>query len=153
MLAFKFIGIITLPILMAYMVIFGFAAGSFWVLMVAITYDIVEIDDYVNGKRREGVLMAVGSFVQKLGGAVASQIVGLILYLSNYNPMAMEQTPQALQGIENAFILYPALILFVAAFFMALFPITKEKHGKLLEVLNAKRQGQEQSTEGLEKII
>lgn len=153
MLLVKFIGIDSLNMLIVYMVIFGIGAGAFWVLMVAVIYDIVEVDEYVNGKRREGSLMALGSFTQKLGGAVAAQIVGLILYLSKYNPMAPEQLPSAISGIESTFIVYPAILLFVTAIVMALFPITKDKHGLLLKALEAKRQGETPSTEGLGKII
>lgn len=137
------------------LVIIGTALGNgaYWTLCFSMAYDTTEVDEFVNGKRREGVLVSYMSFAQKIGGAVAMWISGLILQFVQYDGTAATQTPLAQSGIIAMYTWIPAIFLALSVLSVFIYPLTKKKHSLLSRALELKKQGKPYSTEGFDDLI
>ncbi|MPN64832.1 hypothetical protein SDC9_212609 [bioreactor metagenome] len=116
-------------------------------------YDTTEVDEFVNGKRREGVLVSYMSFAQKIGGAVAMWISGLILQFVQYDGTSATQTPLAQSGIIAMYTWIPAIFLALSVLSVFIYPLTKKKHDLISRALELKKQGKPYSTEGFDDLI
>ena len=113
----------------------------------------VEVDELVNGKRREGAITSFPQFIQKIGSAIGMQFAGIVLTIVGYNAALEIQTTEAALGIESiTTILTPTLIL-ISLIGLIKYPITKKKFDLVRKELEKKRNGEEYSTEGLEGIV
>ncbi len=70
--------LVTQPVFM------GIAAGAFWTLFYSMAYDLVEIDEFCNGVRRESSITAFPQFIQKFGAAIGMWLAGVVLQISGY---------------------------------------------------------------------
>ena len=123
-------------------------AACFWTVFYSMAYDLVEVDEFISGRRREGVITALPQFFQKFGSAVGMLLVSLVLNISGYQ--ADEVPPEF---IINASTIIPAAFLGVSIFGAFMFPVTKERFHLLQEVLAKKNAGESFDTAGLEKLI
>lgn len=153
MILFKFVSIDSFAALLVYMAIFSIANGAYWTLIPAINMDMCEVYEYKYGERREGAVFAAGIFFAKLSAAISSQILGIILSTSGYNPALPQQSASALAGIEHAFITIPSAFLIAAGLLAIAFPLTKAKFEQLQAVMESKKRGEEYDATGLERII
>jgi len=104
----------------------------------AIIPDVVEIDEFKTGARREGLYYGVAIFIQKTGSAVSLLIVGQILGWIGYVPNAA-QSSSALFGIRMMFgPLIATMLIFsiILAYFM---PMTRDRHRALVKAIEQKR--------------
>lgn len=144
--------LVTQPVFM------GIAGGAFWTLFYSMAYDLVEIDEFSSGKRRESIITAFPQFIQKFGAAIGMWSVGLVLQLSGYTKgngteEIIVQSARTVNGIENISTLFPALLLGISILGLILYPVRKENFKKLTEQLEKKRKGEEYSTDGFEKLV
>lgn len=153
MIVFKFINIDSFALVLVYMLIFGIGNCAYWQMAPAIIYDMAEVYEYKYGERKEGAVTGLAIFAVKVGSALAAQTLGIILAISGYNSDSLEQTSRAIAGIENAYTIIPAVIFILAVIVLIVFPITNKNYDLLLKALEKKRNGEEHSTEGLERII
>ena len=123
-------------------------AACFWTVFYSMAYDLVEVDEFICGRRREGVITALPQFFQKFGSAVGMLLVSLVLNVSGYQ--ADEVPPEF---IINASTVIPAAFLGVSIFGAFMFPVTKERFHRLQEVLAKKNAGESYDTAGLEKLV
>ena len=144
----KIIGVTTLPMVFFIAFFLALGAADFWAVFYPLAYDLIEVDEFVNGERREGIITSVPQFFQKFGSAVGVWSVGLMLKLSGYD------TGNVSAGIiENSSTIIPAAFLAISIFGLVMFPVTKERFHKLQEVLAKKKLGEDYDTTGLEKIL
>lgn len=153
MIIFRFIGIDSFTLLIVYLLIFVVANAAYWGLVQAMFYDLAEVYEYKYNKRQEGAVVGVNIITLKVFTAVSVQIMGVLLQIGGYNAEAETQTASAKEMIMNAFTIIPAALLIITGLFALLHPITRNKYSQLIDVLDAKRKGEEHSTEGLEKIL
>ena len=153
MVAGKFLPIESLAAAVVFATVINIGSAGHWTLSYTLLYDVFEIDEFKNGKRREAFLMAYFSFCGKLGGAFAGFLTGWILELSRYDASAAVQTPEVLASIKSLFTLWPGLFCLAAGFVIVLYPGTRSRMELLLKNLELKRQGKEYTTEGFEKLI
>ena len=153
LLLFKFIGISAIPMLIIFMAIFAFGNSTFWTLYYSMMYDISEVDEFINGKRREGTVAALMSFCQKLGAAVAMWLIGMILQMGGYDGTLAVQPDSALDAIMNAVAGVPGVMGIGAAIFAFFYPLTRERFTALTKALALKKEGKEYTTEGFEKLL
>ena len=154
MLGATFVPIVTLTAAIIYAILINIGSAGHWTLSYTLLYDISEIDEFENGRRREGFLMAYFSFCGKLGSAIASFLTGMLLEFSGYNAaLGMAQPDSALTTIKHLFTLWPALFGIACGVVILLSPVTRERYNKLLVSLDLKRQGKEYTTEGFEKLL
>lgn len=149
----KIIGLNSIPMLVTQPIFMGIAAGAFWTLFYSMAYDLVEIDEFTNGVRRESIITAFPQFIQKFGAAIGMWLAGLVLQLTGYNASLDVQADKTVNGIENISTLFPALFLGISIVGLILYPVTKERFSVLHEALEKKRNGEQYSTSGIEKLI
>ncbi len=138
-----------------YMVFFAAMQTSFWQLSSAIFYDVIEVDEYANNKRREGDLMSLVSVLGTLISAIMVQIFGIALDMTGYNPNLAVQPDSAVTFLNAAFILIPAICLLIGAGALKAFPINKKTFASLQEVLKLRKAGEDYSMymEDIDKIM
>lgn len=153
MVAGKFIPIHTLGVAILFSAVINIGSAGHWTLSYTLLYDVFEIDEFKNGKRREGFLMAFFSFCGKLGGAAAGTLTGFILEIAKYDASAPAQSATALAAIKSLFTFWPGIFCLAAGVVILLYPVTRERFQLMMTNLELKRQGKEYSTEGFEKLV
>lgn len=149
----KIIGLRSLPMLFTQPIFMGIAAGAFWTVFYSMSYDLVEIDEFNHGTRRESIITAFPQFIQKFGAAIGMWIAGLILQVTGYNAKLDVQSAATVSGIENISTLFPAILLAISILGLILYPVTKSSFEKLSDALEKKRKGEPYSTDGIEKLV
>ncbi len=129
------------------------ATAGFWTLFYNFAYDIIALDEYANGTRREGAITAFPQLVQKLGNAVGLWTFGMILAAVGYDATLTTQSHDTIIGIENVSTIYLAIAIIVSIFFIILYPISKKRYNMLNEALEKKRNGEAYRTDELDKIM
>jgi GPH family glycoside/pentoside/hexuronide:cation symporter len=115
--------------------------------------DVVEIDEFKTGKRREGMFYGVAVFVMKSGSALALFIVGQVLDKIGYMPNADQQPVETLLGIRvmmGPLIAGLLLVAIVMAYFM---PMTRKLHKELLKAIEAKKAGEPWDEESIKELL
>ena len=136
-----------------YIIIFQFGSTLYWTTYLAFAYDCVEIDDYVNGKRREGSMCAIVSFAQKFGSAIGTYTVGAMLTAVGYDAMADVQTAHAETGILGLCTLLPAASALIAIILMSRYSVTPEKYDMILTAIEDKTAGREVDESGFKDCL
>lgn len=149
----KCIGVDEVWVLVLEAVTMAIGTAAFWTVFYSISYDLVEVDEFVNGKRREGAITAVPQLVQKFGAAVGVWLAGAMLAAYGYDANLSAQSAATVGGIENIGTVIPAAFLAVSIVGLIVYPITKARFEKLRAALELKRAGQVYSTEGFEKLV
>ncbi len=130
--------------ILALSVMAGISVSTAHVLPDAIFPDVIEWDELRTGRRREGIFYGVKNFVRKLTGAlaifVALQVLGWFGYQTP--PVGATQFMQpehVLQAIR--FLIGPlgAILLFSAVGMAWFYPLTREKHARIRNLLERKR--------------
>lgn len=146
-------GVRSIAVVLAVTFCMAMGMANFWTVFYSMAYDLVEVDEFAYGTRRESVITALPQFFQKFGAAVGVWTVSLILKLTGYNAELAAQSAKTVNGIENNVTLIPAAFLVLSVIGAIMYPITREKFTLLNKELQKKRNGEEYSAEGLEKII
>ena len=149
----RIIGVRSIAVVLAVTFCMAMGMANFWTVFYSMAYDLVEVDEFAYGTRRESVITALPQFFQKFGAAVGVWTVSLILQLTGYNAELVEQSAKTVNGIENNVTLIPAAFLVLSVLGAVMYPITREKFTLLKTELEKKREGKEYSSDGLEKII
>lgn len=153
LLIIKLIGIDNTPMLIASVFAVALGLACFWTIFYSMAYDLVEVDEFVNNKRRESMITAFPQFFQKFGAAIGMWIAGQVLDFGGYNGELAVQSEKAKDAIENIATVIPAVFLVLALIGIIMYPVTKERFSLLTEELEKKRGGKEYDTKGLEKLI
>lgn len=137
MIAAKFIGISSLTMAIVYMIIVSIGSAAYWMFIFNFLYDVTDYDEVKSGKRKDGIIMSFYSFLLKLGGAVASLVMGLALEAGGFVADAAEQSTSALSTIESMFTLFPGIFVLISGLIVVLTPLTRKKMGEIQEQLSA----------------
>ncbi|MCI9598375.1 MAG: hypothetical protein HFE75_14015 [Firmicutes bacterium] len=135
------------------MIVSSFGTCAFWTLYFAMTYDLCEVDEFINGMRKEGTMSALTSFFQKLGAAAASLLTGMLLTQGGYDASLAAQTMEAKHMIFNIFNIVPLIGVIIGILAILKYPMTKKRFYALLEALKLKREGKKYSTDGFEELL
>lgn len=149
----KFMGLTTLLQFSIVIALWSIGQAAFWVLGYVLLFDIIEIDEFVNGKRRDATIIAYQSFVKKVGAAFAGQMAGLALQWGGYNAALENQSATALGTIESLSTLVPGITMLLSVLMVWLYPVTRKKYKLLTTALEQKKNGQPYSTEGFEDLL
>ena len=119
----------------------GLGFGATLALPSAIQADVIDYDEYLTGQRQEGWYIGVWSVVKKLTAAVGVGVGLTLLGAVGYEP-GTAQPPEVIHALKVLYALVPSLCN-AAAFGIALaFPISREKHTRILEGIVRHRQGE-----------
>lgn len=149
----KFIGIDNTAMLIASVFAVAIGLGCFWTVFYSMAYDLVEVDEFVNGKRRESMITAFPQFFQKFGAAIGMWLTGQVLNINGYDGTAAVQAEAAKDAIENIATIIPAFFLIFSIIGLIFYPVTKSSFNALHEKLVLKREGKQVDSKGLEKLI
>ncbi len=117
----------------------GFGAGLVMVLMYGIQADNIDYVEYKKGKRAEGAISALQSFVAKVGGTLGAAIPAYILSVTGYVANA-EQIASAKSGMIISTLVIPAVFCIVAAaVFWFAYPLDNRKLDEMQAELNRLR--------------
>ncbi|MBQ7638186.1 MAG: MFS transporter [Clostridia bacterium] len=151
--------------LVAAPLLLGVGLSTFWTVFYSMSYDIVELDEFVNGnngERRESIITAFPQFVQKFGSATGILLQGLILGAYGYDTTSesgadaatfVRPSEHIVNGMEKVSSIIPAVIIGISLLFLILYPVTRKTYNALTEQLKNKRAGEEFCKEGLEKLL
>ena len=125
---------------MAINFIASIGTGFFNVLIWALVGDAIDYQEYITGKREEGIVYASYSLVRKLGQAIAGGIGGFALTFIGYKAGVATQTPEVAQGIKYIITILPfvsALISTIAMTFV--YNLSKTKLAEMTKELELRR--------------
>ena len=141
----------------------GIGVGTFWTLFYSMGYDLVELNEFKTGERRESTITALPQLVQKFGSAFGILMAGQLLSAYGYdssNDVAGSEAliervtdPHIVNGIENISTLIPAIFLAASTIACIIYPMTRKCFDALMLQLEKKRNGESYSTEGFEKLL
>jgi GPH family glycoside/pentoside/hexuronide:cation symporter len=120
-------------------IISEFGAAIFPTLFFAMLGDVADYSEYKNGRRATGLVYSAGSFVTKFGGGLAAAIIGAVLAAFNYNGMDSSTIEGAVPAIKMLMSWIPALIAFLAAILMTVYPLTQTKLDEITAELETRR--------------
>lgn len=143
--------------------VLGLGTGTFWTLLYSMSYDLVELNEFKTGERRESTITALPQLVQKFGSAFGILMAGQLLSAYGYdsskdvagNESLFTKVTDAkiISGMENISTIIPAVILGVALICLVIYPMTRKRFDALTLQLEKKRKNEEYTTEGFEKLL
>lgn len=144
-------------------IILGIANGTFWTLFYSMGYDLVELDEFKTGERKESTITALPQLIQKFGSAFGILMAGQLLSFYGYDSstdvagkeslFTQVSDPKIINGMENISTIIPAVILVLSIIALFVFPLTRKRFDALMVQLEKKRKGEEYTTEGFEKLV
>lgn len=94
--------------------------------------DLTDVDEFITGRRREGVISTCNTMVKQVVGGVMTFIVGVVLdgfgLVTGNKGVYIEQTAGALSGIRICVAVLPMISAIVAYFLLKRFKMTKDDH-------------------------
>lgn len=143
--------------------VLGISTGTFWTLFYSMGYDLVELNEFKTGERKESTITALPQLIQKFGSAFGILMAGQLLTLYGYdssNDISGKESlftkvtdPKIINGMENISTIIPAVILGISIICLIIYPMTRKRFEALMVQLEKKRKGEEYNTEGFEKIL
>ncbi len=124
----------------------SFGIGGLFTLMMSMTADVCDLDEFNTGKRREGVLGAVYWWMIKFGNAFAGLLSGVILWQVGFEPNGVNQS--ALIGLRLYYSILPVVGILGAIAIMWRYRVSEAMITDIRRTLTQRRalSGQLQST-------
>jgi oligogalacturonide transporter len=106
---------------------------------------VVDADEMITTKRREGIYAGMMTFMRKIAQAVALFLVGVGLEAVNYqeplNDVVQTQTPETLLGIRLMFLLGPVVLLTLGIISSFRYKISPNNHEILMSEISRLKAG------------
>lgn len=134
-------------LIIALAVLSGLCVSAAHALPDAIFPDVIEWDELRTRRRREGIYYGIKNFVRKLAGALAIffalQVLGWFGYQSPpKGAIQFQQSPTALTAIRMLIGPVGTCLLGTVAVVTWFYPLTRERHARVLRLLARRRQRQ-----------
>ena len=125
-------------------VLLGIGLSSAYVLPDAIFPDIIEWDELQTGRRQEGIYYGARAFIRKMAGALmiflTLQLLGWAGYTAPPADASIYSQPDSvLTTIRLLVSPFGAVMLFGAVICAWMYPLSREKHAKIRELLEKKK--------------
>ena len=133
-LATAFLGAGDYNTFLVFYVLKGASFGAFAYLPLAIIADVVDVDTAVTRQKRAGLFFAVFGAVDKIGIAIGMFIALQVLNLTGYDP-SREITESGLWMIRIEYAVIPTFFFILASYIVWNYPVTNERHSKLIDAL------------------
>lgn len=111
-------------------IVYGLGFGAAPVLLRSITADITDDDAVRSGTQRAGLFYSLLAMTNKLGFAVAVGVAYPLLDVFGFDPH-IENTPEAIAGLEGVFVTVPVICFLIAAAIMWRFPLDERRQAQL----------------------
>lgn len=139
--------------LLIFISIYALGNTAFWTVHYSMMYDICELDEFINGKRREGAISALMSLFQKMGSALCLWLIGILLSWSGYNGELLVQPQSAQKMIFYINTSIPALFGLLAVVCGIAYPLTSGRFTALMTALRAKQANTIYSVDGFRELL
>ncbi len=135
-------GLHSLPMLLLYVFAHSIGVHGFWQLYSTNLYDVADLDEYKSGRRREGNIVGLQSFICGLSVSLTVRILTLLLQSRGFDGNAAVQNPHALRMLGICFVLLPALTSIAGALCMCLYKVNRQGHMLVREALDRRASGE-----------
>jgi GPH family glycoside/pentoside/hexuronide:cation symporter len=150
---FGFIGIDTITGLFVFLLFTRFPMSCYYQIFPSMCYDICELDEFVNGKRREGIMVSILTVTESLATSITLLILSGILNASGFNEALTDQKQQVLDWMFYSYTFLPAVFYVLSMVAMLMNPMTKTRFAFLKDALEKKRRGDDSSAEGFRSLL
>lgn len=127
----------------------GFGMSAVQILPYSSVPDVIEVDEYVNGTRREGAYYGVVQFIYKAASGLSVALVSFILalfgYQESYDGAIITQAPQALIAIRVVIGVIPGILFILSLFFGKRSNMSRERFNDIKEKIAERKK---QSNQG-----
>lgn len=127
--------------------------GVFWTLIFSLNYDIVEIDEFKNNERREGLIVSLNSFAMKVGISFGMWFVGVALQFIKFDATLAEQTAESISNLCWVSLCFPIIISILTLIPAGTYKITKERFEALKEALSLRAEGNTYSIDKFKDLL
>ncbi|MEM9417586.1 MAG: MFS transporter [Planctomycetota bacterium] len=109
------------------------AETGYWVLILSMRADVADWDELKNGRRREGMIAALGNWMIKLSITLATVIGGVMLeYFVGFDAdLGGDQSPETLSLLRGTYIFTQMGTMVIVFFVLALYPLSRAKMAKV----------------------
>jgi GPH family glycoside/pentoside/hexuronide:cation symporter len=115
----------------------GVGGGCGQVVGPSLQADVIDVDEYRTGERKEGAYFAVWNFVRKGAFGVATLLSGLLLSLVGFEPNA-EQSEATRTGLRVLFSFVPGLCYLAGTLAFLRFRLDEAEHAQIRRALDAR---------------
>ena len=123
----------TLILLLAF--VCGSGAGSGAAMAPSIQSDVIDYDEYLTGKRKEGTYFASWNLVFKTATGITFMITGFVLGASGFVPN-QDQTESAKFAILFLYALFPFCCYLIGGLILTRFSLNESAHQKIRQALS-----------------
>ncbi|MBN1531682.1 MAG: MFS transporter [Spirochaetes bacterium] len=131
------------PFVIGVCVLAGVGISASQVIPFSIIPDVIEVDEYEHGTRREGAFYGVIMFLYKVSAAVAINVASLLLglfgYVESTAGQITAQPASALWAVRILIGVGPGLCFLVSAFFVHRLPITRERFDEIKRIIQERK--------------
>ena len=119
----------------------GTGFGASLALPAAMQADVIDYDQFLYGKRREGRFIGVWSVVKKASSALGLGLALPLLDFFGYQP-GQEQSQQVNLALRVLYCLVPCLCNFAAMAIALAYPLNRKLHESIVQGIDTQRLGQ-----------
>jgi glycoside/pentoside/hexuronide:cation symporter, GPH family len=122
----------------------GIGMSAIQILPFASLPDVIEVDQFVNGSRREGAYYGINQFMYKLASGVSIAFVSFVLGLYGYQelaPVGFIQPESALKAIRVLLGIVPGTIFLISIIFAYRANLGRERYNKIAAEINNRVKG------------
>ncbi|MCL2486481.1 MAG: glycoside-pentoside-hexuronide (GPH):cation symporter [Oscillospiraceae bacterium] len=108
------------------------------ILMLMFLTDTIEYGQLKLGKRNESVTFSVQPFINKIGAAIASGVLGFTLIISGVNEAktAAEVTPEGITTMKLSMLILPLVVILLGYIvYLAKFKVDEQRYAEILDEL------------------
>lgn len=117
----------------------GVGISAAHAIPLAIVPDTIEWDELRSSNRQEAAYYSVITLIQKVVSAGTIALTGALLAATGYQQSAVNQPDAAIGAIRFLSGPLPALFFMAGIVLVAFYPISREKHARILRALDKKR--------------
>jgi GPH family glycoside/pentoside/hexuronide:cation symporter len=118
----------------------GFSATGLWVVLPAMSADVIDFDELSSNRRREGAYTATFSWVMKVGMMFSMLIGGPLLEATGFDAkLGGAQSPEAVLWIRIMFAGIPVAALLLALILIQFYPLGTERMREIRAQLELRR--------------
>lgn len=123
-------------------VLSGLGLGGTLAIPSSMQADVIDYDELITGRRREGQYIGVWSIARKLAAALGVGAALAVLGAAGYEPN-VEQTPGVRLTLRILYALVPCLCNLIAIGLALAYPIDRVRHQRIREAVMDRRAGRE----------
>ena len=150
---YLFIGMHTLVEACIFYALWMCVETPFWALYCTNSFEIADLDEFINGKRRTALVQSIGSFFVKVGPTCSLIFTGVLLKAIGYVEGGAVQPETVASGLNTLVCIIPAVCLGIGAIAFFRYPINNKNQAALVKALEAKKAGKPYSTEGFAELL